>query len=282
MSSPLGIISGLGDLPVSLAEATRRAGRDVYIVRLDGFVEPRLAEYPGDVVGLGEPGRAARLLKAAGCEELVFAGIVKRPEFRKLGLDWSGARLLPKVIRAARRGDDALLRVILDYFEAQGLKIVGAHEVEASLLAESGLIAGPSPARNTQSDIETALRIAREMGRLDIGQGAVVCDGLVLAVEAQEGTDAMLARCADLDPALRGSEKARRGVLAKCPKPIQERKVDLPTIGPETLKRADAAGLAGIVVEAGGALVLDRDTLVREADLRGVFILGVERPEGPE
>ncbi len=282
MSKPLGIISGLGDLPVSLAEATRSSGREVYVLRLDGFVEPRLVEYPGEVVGLGEPGRAARLLKSAGCEELVFAGIVRRPEFRKLGLDWSGARLLPKVIKAARRGDDALLRVILEYFEAQGLKIIGAHEVQASLLAQKGLIAGPAPDEKVQADIRAALHIAREIGRLDIGQGAVVCDGLVLAVEAQEGTDAMLARCARLEPALRGTVKARRGVLAKCPKPIQERKVDLPTIGLKTLNGADAAGLAGIVVEAGGALVLERDALAQEAEARGVFVLGVERPEGPE
>lgn len=279
MSAPLGIISGLGDLPVSLAEGARRSGRDVYILRLAGFVEPRLAEYPGEVVGLGEPGRAAKLLKAAGCEELVFAGIVRRPEFRKLRLDWSGARLLPKVLKAARHGDDALLRVILEYFEGQGLRIVGAHEVQGSLLAEDGLLAGPEPDEKVRGDIETAVRIAREMGRLDIGQGAIVCDGLVLAVEAQEGTDAMLARCAGLDPALRGSARTRRGVLAKCPKPIQERKIDLPTIGLKTLKGADAAGLAGIVVEAGGALILDRDALFEEAEARGLFILGVRGPQ---
>ena len=122
------------------------------------------------------------------------------------------------MLRAARKGDDALLRVILAYFEQQGLRIVGAHEVQKNLLAPHGLIAGPAPPADTaRTDIETALVIAREIGRLDIGQGAVVCDGLVLAVEAQEGTDAMLERCR-LDEALRGAPGARRGVLAKVSK----------------------------------------------------------------
>lgn len=282
MSAPLGIIAGLGDLPVSLAEAARADGRPVYILRLDGFVEPRLAEYPGETVGLGEPGRAVRLLKAAGCEELVFAGIVRRPEFGKLRPDWSGARLLPKVLKAARKGDDALLRVILTYFEQQGLRIVGAHDIQKSLLAPHGVIAGPAPADNARADMEAAMFIAGEMGRLDIGQGAVVCDGLVLAVEAQEGTDAMLARCARLDPALRGTARKRRGVLAKRSKPIQERKVDLPTIGPATLRGADAAGLSGIVVEAGGVLVLDREELVMEAEARGMFLFGMPAPDEGE
>ena len=282
MSAPLGIVAGLGELPVRLAAAATADGREVYILRLNGFVEPRLDRYRGETVGLGEPGRAVKLLKAAGCEELVFAGIVRRPEFGKLRLDWSGARLLPDVLRAARKGDDALLRVILSYFEAQGLRIVGAHEVQKNLLAPEGLIAGPAPDTAARDDIETALVTAREIGRLDIGQGAVVCNGLVLAVEAQEGTDAMLERCRQLDEALRGAPGARRGVLAKCPKPIQSRNVDLPTIGMTTLLGADAAGLAGIVVEAGGALVLDRDQLVGEAEARGVFILGVAAPPGGE
>ena len=122
--------------------------------------------------------------------------------------------------------------------------------------------------------MEQALRIARATGALDIGQGAVVCDGLVLAVEAQEGTDAMLRRCAALPAAVRGAPEARRGVLAKAPKPIQERRVDLPTLGVATVEAAAAAGLAGVVVEAGAALVLDRAAVTAAADRLGLFVWG--------
>jgi UDP-2,3-diacylglucosamine hydrolase len=126
------------------------------------------------------------------------------------------------------------------------------------------------------ADVERALQIARDIGRLDIGQGAVVCDGLVLAVEAQEGTDAMLGRVADLPAAIRGAPDAPRGVLAKTPKPIQEERVDLPTIGLGTLHAVARAGLAGVVGEAGRLLVLDREAVIGLADELGVFILGVD------
>jgi DUF1009 family protein len=126
------------------------------------------------------------------------------------------------------------------------------------------------------ADVHRALDVARAIGRLDVGQGAVVCRGLVLAVEAQEGTDAMLARVADLPVALRGQPGASAGVLAKAPKPIQETRIDLPTIGPTTIHAVARAGLAGIVGEAGGLLVLDREAVIELADELGVFILGVE------
>ena len=126
----------------------------------------------------------------------------------------------------------------------------------------------------TDKDIDRALAVARAIGQMDIGQGAVVVRGLVLAVEAQEGTDGMLARCAELPAALRGSAGAPIGVLAKAPKPIQERRVDMPTIGVATVMAATRAGLAGIVGEAGALLVIDRAAVIRAADSLGLFVLG--------
>jgi UDP-2,3-diacylglucosamine hydrolase len=275
MSGRLGMIAGLGELPVSLAEAADQEGREIYVLRLKGFEEPRLAEYPGDVVGFGEVGRQLRLLKAAGCRELVFAGRVARPDFRAIKLDWRGARLLPRVIRAARDGDDALLRVLVDTFAGEGFRVIGAEEVHGDLCAAEGLLAGPEPGPDHRADIARAMAVAGEIGRLDIGQGCVVCDGLVLAVEAQEGTDAMLERCARLAPEIRGTKQNRRGVLAKRPKPIQERRIDLPTIGVSTVERAAAAGLAGIAVEAGGALVMARREVEAAAARLGVFVIGI-------
>lgn len=275
MSAPLGIIAGLGDLPVSLARAAEARGQGVFVLRLKGFEEPALAGFPGETVGLGEIDRSIRLLQTAGCESLVFAGIVRRPDFSSLKLDWRGARLLPKALNAARKGDDALLRVILGAFEAEGFQILGADDVNGGLTAPPGRIAGPEPEATAFADIERGYEVARAIGRLDIGQGCVIRDGLVLAVEAQEGTDAMLQRVSDLSSI---DAKPRGGVLVKAPKPIQDRKVDLPTIGPATVDAVARAGLAGIAVEAGGALVLDRDALCQAADAQGVFVWGVEPP----
>ncbi|MEM0986058.1 MAG: UDP-2,3-diacylglucosamine diphosphatase LpxI [Pseudomonadota bacterium] len=269
---PLGIIAGLGELPVSIAAQCVAEDRPVYILRVKGFEEPGLAPYPGETVGFGEIGRQVSLLKAAGVRDLVFAGIVKRPDFSALKLDGRGARLLPKVLMAARKGDDALLRVLLDAFEQEGFAIISAEAANARLVVKQGHLAGPAPTDANRADGARALAAAREIGRLDIGQGCVVCDGLVLAVEAQEGTDAMLARIASLPPEIRGTPDARRGVLAKAPKPIQERRVDLPTVGPATVEGAAAAGLAGIFLEEGGALLLDRDRTLAQAAAMGLFI----------
>ncbi|MEH6809737.1 MAG: UDP-2,3-diacylglucosamine diphosphatase LpxI [Hyphomonas oceanitis] len=276
MTAPLGLIAGLGDLPVSIADNAVQTGQGVYVLRLKGFEEPRLAAYPGDVVGLGEVGKLYTLLKKAGCKDVLFAGIVKRPNFKDLKLDLRGAALLPKVIAEAGKGDDALLRLLVREMEKQGFNVVGSDEVNAGLLAPSGLIAGPQPTETALADIKRGAHVVAALGDLDIGQGCVVCDGLVLAVEAQEGTDAMLVRIVTLPEAIRGTPNARRGVLVKRPKPGQERRIDLPTVGLSTVEHVAAAGLAGLAVEADGALMLGRDKMQAAAERLGVFIYGFE------
>jgi len=278
MAAPLGIIAGLGELPVAIASHAAASGQGVFVLRLKGFEEPALAEYPGDVVGLGEIGGVLDKLKTAGCKDVVFAGIVKRPNFKDLKLDMRGALLLPRVIKEARKGDDALLRVLVSEFEKHGFNVIGSEEANRALLAPPGLISGPAPTDEQMADIRHAAHVAAEIGRLDIGQGCIVCDGLVLAVEAQEGTDGMLKRCAELPEDVRGTAVARRGVLVKRPKPVQERRIDLPTTGVSTVELAAAAGLAGIAVEAGGALLLRRSDMEAAAEQHGIFIYGF-RPE---
>ncbi len=273
--APLGIIAGLGELPVGIARNAVETGVGVYVLRLKGFEEPALLEFPGDVVGMGEIGGAVAKLKAAGCRDIVFAGIVRRPDFKDLKLDFRGAALLPKVLSEARKGDDALLRVLVAEFEKHGFKVIGSEEANRALVAPSGLIAGPVPTEGNWNDIKRAAQIAAIAGEYDIGQGSVVCDGLVLAVEAQEGTDRMLERCAELPEAIRGTQNARRGVLVKRPKPGQERRIDLPTAGVSTVRNVADAGLAGLAVEAGGALLLDRSSMQRVADELGVFLIGL-------
>ncbi len=274
MQEPLGIIAGLGDLPVVIARNAVLSGRGVHVLRIRGFEEPALAGFPGGVVGLGEIGAVVRQLREAGCRDVVFAGNVRRPDFSQLRLDMRGLALLPRVVSEARKGDDALLRVLVDEFEKAGFNVIGSETAYAGLLAAEGLIAGPPPGQEELDNIAVAARVAARLGELDIGQGCIVCRGLVLAVEAQEGTDEMLRRCARLPEAVRGSPSARAGVLLKRPKPDQERRIDLPTTGVSTVELAAAAGLSGIALEAGGALMLNREEMTARASELGLFIYG--------
>jgi DUF1009 family protein len=168
--------------------------------------------------------------------------------------------------------------MLVGEFEREGFAVEGAHEVMDDLTLGAGPLGRIAPGPESEADIRQAVEVARAIGRLDAGQAAVVCRGLVLALEAAEGTDALLARVADLPEALRGRPGAAVGVLAKAPKPIQEKRVDLPTIGPATVEGVARAGLAGIVGEAGHLLVLEREAVIALADELGVFILGVEAP----
>jgi DUF1009 family protein len=273
--SKLGLVAGGGALPVSLATHCQEAGRPLFVLRLKGFADPALADFPGGEARLGQVGRGIRLLKQAGCEAVCFAGLVSRPDFATVRPDLRGFLVLPGVIMAARRGDDALLRFMMGVFEKAGFAPEGAHEVMGDLTLPPGPMGRHRPLPEHQADIARAMDVARAIGRLDIGQGAVVCRGLVLALEAQEGTDAMLRRVAELPEAIRGIPERPAGVLAKAPKPIQETRIDLPTIGVGTLQRAARAGLAGVAGEAGKVLVLDREAFVALADELGLFVVGV-------
>jgi DUF1009 family protein len=275
----LGLIAGGGGLPLALAKHCQQSGRPYFVVRLRGFADPPLDAHPGEAAGIAEIGRIVRLARSAGCEALCFAGIVRRPDFAALKPDLRGLAWLPGAVMAARRGDDALLRFLMDGFEKEGFAIEGAHQVMGELALAAGPLGAHAPGAAHDADIAKAIEVARAIGALDIGQGAVVCDGLVLAVEAQEGTDAMLRRVAELPPALHGAAGQRRGVLAKVPKPIQEERVDLPTIGPATIEAAHQAGLAGIVGLAGKMLVLDREAVTAAADAAGLFVVGIPGPD---
>lgn len=279
----LGIIAGGGELPLAIADVARSNGREVFILALNDLAKPeQVARYPHGFVSIGEIGKAMRLLKEAGCFEVTLAGKVPRPQFSAIKLDTRGALVLPKLIAAAVKGDDALLRAVVSIFEKEGLRVIGSSDAARALLAPLGTIGTSEPSTGNWTDIAKAREVVRAMGGLDIGQAAVVCDGLVLAVEAAEGTDAMLARVAELPEALRGTEKSRRGVLVKAPKPGQERRVDLPVIGVATVERVARAGLSGIAIEAGGALIVTHTAVAEAADRHGIFVCGFEADRLPK
>jgi DUF1009 family protein len=275
LTKTLGIIAGGGELPLAIAESARSAGRDVFVLALSG-AEDALSEFPRENSGIGELGKSLSLLKQHGCEEVTFAGRVARPEWSELKLDARGALALPKVAAAALRGDDALMRAMLAIFEKEGFRVIGTAEAAPNLIADAGIYGKYKPDAQALADIAKAREVVRALGQLDIGQAAAVADGLVLAVEAAEGTDAMLERLTNLPNNLRGTSRKRRGVLVKAPKPAQERRVDLPVIGLRTIELASAGGLAGVAVEAGAALLMRKAKLVEEADRAGLFVMAFE------
>ena len=275
--SKLGLIAGGGALPLSVAARCEAEGRPVFVVRLAGFADPHLARYPGVDAGMAEIGRVLSALKKAGCDAVCFAGTVNRPDFKSLKPDFKGMTLLPGIIAEAAKGDDALLRKILSVFEGEGYALEGADDILGGETMPAGALGVITPTPEQLLDLKKALHVAEKAGELDIGQGAVVCDGLVLAVEAQEGTDAMLARVAGLPADLRGSAADRKGALGKAPKPIQDLRVDMPVMGAQTVELAAAAGMSGIGGVAGKLILIDHAAIVEAADRLGLFVWGETR-----
>lgn len=269
----LGIIAGGGELPVAVAESAIEAGRPVFVVAIRGSADETIARFPHEWCGIGEVGRTLKLLRARGCEDVIFVGRVARPKFSEIKVDAKGLMLLPKVVAAARRGDDALLRTLVQAFEAEGFRMLGVTDAAPGLIAREGVLGRVAPPADAGDDIALAVKVVRALGALDIGQAAAVCDGLVLAVEAAEGTDAMIARVGGLPDPIRGTPEKRRGVLVKALKPTQDKKTDLPVIGAATVRNAAAAGLSGIAIEAGRALVINRRGVIEAADAAGVFVV---------
>lgn len=274
--SRLGIIAGGGDLPHAVAQSARSSGRDVFIVSLTGNKDDWTADFPREEVSLGEMGKALRALAANNCTDVIFAGRVGRPRFSELRLDTKGALAVPRLAAAALKGDDALLRAVVDIFEKEGHRILSIAEAAPSLIVREGQLGKVAPTAEALADIAKAFVVVARMGELDIGQAAVVCDGLVLAVEAAEGTDAMLKRIIDLPERLRGRPGKPRGVVVKAPKPTQDGKTDLPVIGVLTVQNAHACGLGGIAVKADGALIVDRAGVIAAADAAGLFVVGIK------
>ena len=273
--SRLAILAGGGDLPVAIAESARAAGRDAFVLAMTG-AEADFSGFPREDIGIGELGKCFALLKKHGCDTITMAGKIVRPDWKSIKLDARGMLALPKVISAALKGDDAIMRTMIAMFEKEGVRVIGTQEAAPELIATPGVYGRHKPDAQATDDIATALRIVRVLGEFDIGQAAVVCEGLTLAVEAAEGTDRMLERLTDLRTALRGTPEHRRGVMVKAPKPNQERRVDLPVIGVRTVELCAHAGLIGIAVEAGAALVVRKQKIVETADRLGLFVMGLD------
>jgi len=274
--APLAVIAGGGAVPLAVAEAARRQGRRVVMFPVRGWAEPAaMQQFTHYWLALVQAGRFLRHARKEGCRDVVFVGTAVRPPLRSLRVDWTTIKLLPRILRAYRGGDDHLLSNIAQAFEDHGFRIVGAHEVAPEILMPEGAVGSVTPSERDRADIARGLALLEATGPFDMGQAAVVAENQVLAVEAAEGTDAMLARIADLRAAGRIATAAGVGVLIKAPKPQQDRRFDLPTIGPRTVEGAARAGLAGIAVVASAALIAEPSAVAAAADRTKIFVIGI-------
>ncbi len=272
MSVKLGVLAGAGPMPSAVVAAARARGQTCFVVAFEGQTDPAtVMDVEHAWVHLGQVGESFRRLREAGVGEICMIGPLRRPSIAELRPDWRAAQMLARAgLRAF--GDDGLLSAIVKEIEAEGFRVVGADALLADLLARVGAYGRHQPSADDRIDIQRAIAVLQALGPVDVGQAVVVQGGLVLGVEAIEGTDALIARCGALRRGPLG------GVLVKISKPGQERRVDLPTVGATTVEAAAAAGLAGIAIEAGRALVVNQAAVIAAADARGVFVIGIELP----
>lgn len=284
--NPIGIVAGGGSLPIEVARAIAGRGTGLHIITIEGEADDALKVYPHTAVNWASLGRASQALKAAGVHDVIFVGKMARPTWASARPDGAFIASLPSIVKLLRAGgDDAVLRGVLAVFERRGFRVVGPRDVAPNLLVGEGPLGRGSPAAGDERDIAKGFALITALGRHDIGQGAVVTNGLIEAIEGAEGTDRMIARV--------GAERreqgglasrweqgsktgaGRRGVLVKRPKPGQDMRIDLPAIGPDTVAEAASAGLAGIAVLAGQVMAAHRPELIRRADAAGLFVSGI-------
>jgi UDP-2,3-diacylglucosamine hydrolase len=272
----LAIICGGGSLPTAVAEAVARRGRRPVMFGIKGWADAAvIARYAHHWIAIGQAGRFFRLARAEECRDVVFIGTVLRPPITQLRLDWQTIRAMPGLIRAYRGGDDKLISGVARIAERGGLRVVGVKDVAPEVLVPQGVLGRHRPSERDRADIARALEVIAALGPFDVGQAAVVADNNVLGVEAAEGTDNLLNRIAELRRIGRVTSAPGIGVLVKAPKPGQDRRLDLPSIGPRTVENVARAGLAGLAVTAGSTMIAEPDAVTAAADREGIFLVGV-------
>jgi UDP-2,3-diacylglucosamine hydrolase len=278
---PLTIVAGGGPVPLIVANAAAREGRSVFIAGIDGEADETISAYPHERLKWGQFGRLETLLAEHKTKEMVLVGTIRtRPDVRDFKLDFGAVRVVARVALLLAKGDNDLLSGLIGLFDERGYKVVGAHEVAPELVAAAGQIGAHGTDKTMRRDLRRAMRAARAIGKIDAGQAAVAVNGWIVALEAAEGTDAMIERVGQLRAAKRFRTRGRGGVFAKCAKPQQDLRVDMPTIGLGTVRAAAAAGLAGIAVEAGRVMIIDREAVVALADKEGLFVVGEAKGRG--
>ncbi len=276
-SQKLGVIAGNGALPSMVIKAARNQGYDVCVFGIIGAYDSRLEV--DCKIPLQQLGQTFRAIKKNKCTEVVIVGGVTRPNLLSFIPDLETMKFCTRVTLQARKngiGDDAVLRILISVFEKHGITILAANDIIEDIMAPTGVLTKSKPTKSNDIDINRGRIVTDAIGDLDIGQCCVVCRGQVLAVEGPEGTDEMLKRVAQLSQKMKGSLKKREGVLVKLPKPNQDRRIDMPTIGLTTIENASFAGLAGIAYAGEATQFIDVDACMKRANELGMFLIGLK------
>jgi DUF1009 family protein len=271
MNSKLAIIAGKGDLPKMIIKKCQEQSREFLVILING--EPSNVDFFGynhHIIGFGEISKILGILKDNQIKELVFAGGVTKPSMAGMKVDAKGAVLISKILGNKFFGDDNLLSTIINFFEKEGFKIIGADQIIDDLLAGKGIFGNIKPSSEMLKDIEIGQNALQTMSDLDIGQAIVVQQKQIVGVEAIEGTDALIKRCADLQ-----FKQGSKAVLVKMKKHNQNTKIDLPALGVETIKNLAKSGFSGVAVQAGSCLIINQKEVVKLADELGLFVVGV-------
>jgi DUF1009 family protein len=274
--APLALVCGGGTLPLAVADHVAARGRRVVLFPVRGAAAAAdFAERPHHWLYPGQLGRFSRIARSAGCSDVVFIGWLVRPALWQIRPDLTALMLLPRIAAAFRGGDDHLLTGVARIVEDRGFRLLGAHEVAPEILVPEGALTRTVAKECDLADIKLGLEYLQATSPFDVGQAVVVADRQVLATEAAEGTDGMLSRVAELRKIRRIHAPVGTGVLVKAPKRGQDRRFDLPSIGPQTVENVVKAGLGGIAVAAGTTIIAEPEPMVKAADAAGVFVLGV-------
>jgi DUF1009 family protein len=264
------LVAGSGMMPLQIIKNCREKGVDVFVAGLVPFArEEDLADVPHVMARLGEVGRILGFFREHGAMDIVMSGGIKRPSLKELIPDWEGTKMLAK-IALKKQGDDGLFRAVIGQLEERGFRVRGIEEVVPEMMFYEGVYGKVKPSKDDLADIRRGIEVAKALGAVDVGQAVVVQEGMVLAVEAAEGTDAMLERAA----AVRRPGKAP--VMVKIKKPGQDTRTDMPAIGIRTIEKLQQCGIGGIAVESGGILVIERRQTIECADQAGLFIVGMK------
>jgi len=266
----LGMIAGSGMMPVEIIKHCLNTGREIFVVGIEPYAkEEELKDAPHIFAKIGEAGKMLKALAKNNVHDVVLAGGVKRPSFKELIPDWEGAKIMAR-LAIKKMSDDNMFRAVINEIERHGFKVVGIEEVVPEMLFSEGIYGKVKPTVDDMDDIRRGVKVAKALGAVDVGQATVVQEGMVLAVEAIEGTDMMLARAATV------KKRGKAPVMVKVLKPGQDMRVDLPAIGLQTIEQLKKYGIKGIAVEAGGILLIEREAVVKMADDSGIFIIGVK------
>lgn len=267
----LAIFAGRGILPQMLIEDCQKIGREFFVFQLQGEeYEIDYSQFNPIKVGYGEVEKFLTIVRENDIKELVFIGGVTKPNFSSLRVDKKGAALVARILASKILGDDAVLRAVIKFFEKEGLKIIPINQLLTNLAPKKSTLSKIYPSKDDMANIQIATKAIKKMSSFDIGQSIVVAQKQIIAVEALEGTDNMIKRCANL-----GVEYKQGAILVKLKKENQSSKADLPTIGIETVKNCHASGIKGIAIKSGSTLILDKENLIALVDELEMFLIAV-------